>query len=180
VGAGKPVRNAWPPCPPVQLTCANDIWTNASALPPCKVAAATPCYACVHTPSLCRLDPSPPSLSFAQARIALTRCAAIKGVLSLAFCPRHPSPIRSGKQTTAAPIFYCRGHRGQHSSPSLLPVLQVAEHYVAPGVLPEPLEQHLPRRRVAAPSLHRYDSASPSIVLLMASLSPRPYPVGAP
>jgi hypothetical protein len=150
------VRAAWPSCPPLSSSPMPITYRQMpSASLPHKVVAAMPCCACVHTLSLCCLELSPPSLSFVQARVALTRCMAIKGALRLAFCPHHRPPVRSDKQTTTSPIFFCHVHHGQRGSPSLLPVMQVAEHYLAPRVLPKLSEKHLPHRRAAAPSPHQ-------------------------
>jgi hypothetical protein len=86
---------AWPPCSPlVQLTRANGVQMNALRIASTQgryhyVVAATPCYARVLTLLLYCLELSPPSLSIAQACIALLQCTAIKGTLRLAFCPCH-------------------------------------------------------------------------------------------
>jgi hypothetical protein len=110
-----------------------DMCVRRSALP--RGALASAC------------TPPSPSLSHRHdaslAHIAFTRCAAIKGTLPPASCPRHHPPVRSGKHCRRALFFAFTVHQGQLGLlPPLLP-MQVLEHQPAPGILPEPLELHL-------------------------------------
>jgi hypothetical protein len=77
--------------PPLPLS-SSPVPTVYGQMPSCRLHAR-PLLLClaarVHTPSIYRIELSPPSLSFTQARVALTQCAAIKGALHLACCP-HP------------------------------------------------------------------------------------------
>jgi hypothetical protein len=121
------------------------------------------------------------SLALARSawlRIALTRCAAIKGDPSRSFslCP-SPS-VCSGKLPPLSLFSTHRDHHGQPNSLPLLPFAQVPKHHRALELHADRPHQHLPRRMgchavVAPVSSHATAATPPRSALKSSTMSRR-------